>query len=385
MQSVVGGVKIEQSPVLRSQPYPSRRVLSDVHHETPGKVLTVGHVVFSEVLVIFAGIVQPGREARRPKPVGGVHENRRYIVARQRETVLDIGRQTGCIPRIQVIHAEPPCGCGPDPPVVAVIVHILRTLSGAVGKILPERAFLAVKLAETVLPGGQDDATGSRALHGHDVIVFSPPRDFHAFNILKPAVGVPDVGEIERKPEVAVAVNRKSADVERKGRAAVLAEEVAEPLRRRVIRKEPQAVHGHPDTSAVVDADVRDLAAQGGAFVAYGIQRDEAVTYEVVAARAVVGANPEISVSVGTELSDEVGVKTEVFLTEIAEAASVVTAEAVLGGEPDESVGVLGYGGHAVEGQPVVGGEMREIPALRTRRRGVQRGCGHGQQEQDSH
>ena len=62
MQSVVRSVKVEQTPFLGGYPNPSRRILRNIHYEAAGKVFAVSHIIFSEVLVVLAGIVHTRRE-----------------------------------------------------------------------------------------------------------------------------------------------------------------------------------------------------------------------------------------------------------------------------------------------------------------------------------
>ena len=120
-------------------------------------------------------------------------------------------------------------------------------------------------------------------------------------------------------------------------------------------------------------------------LVTDGVQRDEAVADKIVATCAIVRPHPQVATAVGTECRYEIGVYAEIVLGEILEVATVISAQTVLGGKPDEAVGILRDGSDTVEGQPVVGGKMGEIPTFRTRWRGLQHGCRHGQQEQNPH
>ena len=113
------------------------------------------------------------------------------------------------------------------------------------------------------------------------------------------------------------------------------------------------------------------FSAHSSSLVTDDVQRDKTVADKIVATCAVVRPHPQVATAVSIKGRYEIGVYAKVVLGEILEIATVISAQAVLGGKPDEAVGVLRDGSDTVEGQAVLCGKMSEIPTFRTRWRGM--------------
>ncbi len=130
----------------------------------------------------------------------------------------------------------------------------------------------------------------------------------------------------------------------------------------RVVGKHALVVHEHPDLSVAVEGDECHLVADGLPAVGGAGEGLKAVEDIVVAAHAVVGADPDVPVAVLGEAVDVVGGEAEIGGREDVEAPSVIAVQPVVGSNPDEAPRVLHDAAHPVVGQAAArGGQVGEL------------------------